>query len=763
MDLKVSKWTGTSKFNHQDLIDDAVTIENKGTDLENAEATRIISENSRISAETNRVSNEVIRQENEVTRQQNDELRGTVVETIEENYAPRLTAAESELAAMSNQKADTDYVDTKVAAVASGAPKPVSTVAEMTDTTKHYLYTGTEEGYISGNWYYYNGSAWVSGGQYLSSGYEEELYNNDADYNSIFKEKALSSLSANYINTDKVIGNLKFSAEATTIKAINKNIYNKNFPLNLSTVSGLTFTYSQTTGILTVNGTATVSGSFYYLANNKVIEKMLTGSKYTATVIIVGGSYTSGTINFSIKNSAFSTNIFDFEISSHSSTATTAYDSGYKPSLYVTSGTVINNLQIKIQVEYGDTPSTYVNYKEISIPVTLPDAFTTGDIVTRLVNKYGQLKADGTFFEFDDVTQQLFKSINTIIGQKNIYLTSGNNVTLSIPDDSVNDLTLDKVIPNNNLLPLGTVLESTVLAEVLTTGVSGKFDDKKIESPNIWWDENKLKYGMVYTGYKDDGSGGIAYGSIGIAWSDDLETWVKDDSAPILIPNPTVGKADSGSVTGSVMHYENGTYYLFYIGCDTAGYEAGIKTLCVATGTNLYNLTRYNGNPIISPSNVNNGSTAWYYGAIYHANIIKWTDGLYYMFINCKGYNSKGGYTENIGYATSPDLFVWTMQTLVLETGLDTEMDAKICGDPCLYDIGDNNIYMAYYIADINYANLYDCIAYTKKSSFPLGWKKFGTPITPVNTSKPYIIYRGGTQYHFVGNAFTPIGYYKAK
>lgn len=51
----------------------------------------------------------------------------------------------------------------------SGAPEPVSTVAEMTDTTKIYLYTGAEEGYTAGDWYYYNDSAWISGGKYGGS------------------------------------------------------------------------------------------------------------------------------------------------------------------------------------------------------------------------------------------------------------------------------------------------------------------------------------------------------------------------------------------------------------------------------------------------------------------------------------------------------------------------------------------------------------------------------------------------------------------
>lgn len=49
-----------------------------------------------------------------------------------------------------------------------GYPFVASTVSEMTDTTKIYVYTGSESGYTAGDWYYYNGSAWVSGGEFNS-------------------------------------------------------------------------------------------------------------------------------------------------------------------------------------------------------------------------------------------------------------------------------------------------------------------------------------------------------------------------------------------------------------------------------------------------------------------------------------------------------------------------------------------------------------------------------------------------------------------
>ena len=52
---------------------------------------------------------------------------------------------------------------------AYGAPLVASTAAGMTDHTRVYVYTGSETGYTNGNWYYWDGSAWASGGVYNST------------------------------------------------------------------------------------------------------------------------------------------------------------------------------------------------------------------------------------------------------------------------------------------------------------------------------------------------------------------------------------------------------------------------------------------------------------------------------------------------------------------------------------------------------------------------------------------------------------------
>ena len=44
-------------------------------------------------------------------------------------------------------------------------------VAGMTNHDKIYVYTGSETGYVSGDWYYWDGAAWADGGVYNSTAF----------------------------------------------------------------------------------------------------------------------------------------------------------------------------------------------------------------------------------------------------------------------------------------------------------------------------------------------------------------------------------------------------------------------------------------------------------------------------------------------------------------------------------------------------------------------------------------------------------------
>jgi len=57
-------------------------------------------------------------------------------------------------------------LNTRIGQIASGTPELAELVSQMTEHDKIYVYTGSEPNYTAGNWYYYNGSAWTSGGTY---------------------------------------------------------------------------------------------------------------------------------------------------------------------------------------------------------------------------------------------------------------------------------------------------------------------------------------------------------------------------------------------------------------------------------------------------------------------------------------------------------------------------------------------------------------------------------------------------------------------
>lgn len=125
------------------------------------------------------------------------------------------------LVQMRGYAVDAEYYATQAensmreAAAYVGSPLKAATVSDMTNTEKVYVYTGSESGYTNGNWYYYDGSAWVSGGVYNSTAIEldteltsttkpaqgkktgDEIADLKADLNN-FNIKASKTFSKNY-------------------------------------------------------------------------------------------------------------------------------------------------------------------------------------------------------------------------------------------------------------------------------------------------------------------------------------------------------------------------------------------------------------------------------------------------------------------------------------------------------------------------------------------------------------------------------------
>lgn len=81
-----------------------------------------------------------------------------------DTVAPGSVPSDSELEGLVAEAAG--YAEAAKDAAYYGSPLMASTVAEMTDHNRVYVYTGSESGYTSGNWYFWDGSAWTSGGVY---------------------------------------------------------------------------------------------------------------------------------------------------------------------------------------------------------------------------------------------------------------------------------------------------------------------------------------------------------------------------------------------------------------------------------------------------------------------------------------------------------------------------------------------------------------------------------------------------------------------
>lgn len=138
--------------------------------------------------------------------------------------------------ATARQNADTS-LSNQISALqgAVGSPLKASTVSAMTDTTKIYVYTGSESGYTSGNWYYYNGSAWVSGGVYNSVAIETDT------------TLSVSGMPADAKMTGDAVGDLKEYKTSIATKLDTLSI-KKTFPIDVGetikiyTVDGSNFT-----------------------------------------------------------------------------------------------------------------------------------------------------------------------------------------------------------------------------------------------------------------------------------------------------------------------------------------------------------------------------------------------------------------------------------------------------------------------------------------------------------------------------------------
>ena len=99
---------------------------------------------------------------------------GSLTELIKNYVDPIYQEFEDEINVMVTEQNNTiSSINNKVDSVASGAPIPVSSTSDMTDTDRIYVNT------TDGKWYYYDGDSWEIGGTYQAT----QIANNSVNYN----------------------------------------------------------------------------------------------------------------------------------------------------------------------------------------------------------------------------------------------------------------------------------------------------------------------------------------------------------------------------------------------------------------------------------------------------------------------------------------------------------------------------------------------------------------------------------------------------
>jgi len=349
----------------------------------------------------------------------------------------------------------------------------------------------------------------------------------------------------------------------------------------------------------------------------------------------------------------------------------------------------------------------------------------------------GRNPSDGSAHNTEDISSTKDGNLQGSVLQDALYALANEG------DHSAHGNTVTPFL-GNDLRKLGKVLEIDAAKD---------FMNVYVESPVVWWDESDGYFHMVFTGY-GDGTGEVQASPCHAKSKSLVDGWVVDATA-LLSGTGVTGDPDEFGGTGPYILKHNSLYYLFYIGLTASGYEAGTKTLCLATSPSITSpvWTRYG-------SIIDIGTTAtpseWRDTAIWHPSIVK-KDETWYLFFNASGHVG-GVDKERIGYASSTNLFDWVVDDTnsPIVTDVVGSWHDTITGDPSVYRQGDF-WFMQFFGAGLGLSQ--DGIAYTTNDEFPLNWRVTAYSPTLIPTvagniddayaHKPFIYINGGTKYHY--------------
>jgi len=194
------------------------------------------------------------------------------------------------------------------------------------------------------------------------------------------------------------------------------------------------------------------------------------------------------------------------------------------------------------------------------------------------------------------------------------------------------------------------------------TGNKQDFDGLSVDDPIVF--RANGRFHMLYIGY--DGTGyqtGLASSTDLIHWTRTALVGPRDPSSRFTKYNlalSSVLRDKNLHGTGEAIKV-NGRYLGAWNAYPSAGYEEGAAVIGLATSPDLLHWTLTD--PILSPAD----GASWEHGGLYRPDLLL-DNGTYYLYYNAKTdtlpKSEGGGWHEQTGVATSPDLKQWTRSPL---------------------------------------------------------------------------------------------------
>lgn len=162
-----------------------------------------------------------------------------------------------------------------------GAPLAATTAAQMTDKTRIYVYTGSESGYTKGNWYYWNGSSWASGGVYNSAAIQTDktLKQPDKAADSAIVGQQIGKLKESVSNIKNSGTGLSDTAKNLLIAILKNAVYTVNQKTNIEALENALSTQNTPTDAWSIVQNLT------YVTSTNTTFNVKKGESYTTTIV----------------------------------------------------------------------------------------------------------------------------------------------------------------------------------------------------------------------------------------------------------------------------------------------------------------------------------------------------------------------------------------------------------------------------------------------------------------------------------------------